>query len=198
MAKKKGLELSINFFVTLIIIIVIFSGSLFFIRNFFRAATQIGEQIDRDTEAQIRALFSGGGVIALPFNKHTIKRGKEEVYWLGILNIDETNEQYHVQVAFKDAFTPDEDFIVGYDREYIDDNWVLYSEGPYTIPLNLHKSIGVLVKVGDKMSADAITQRGTYVFNVCVSKDPVSDCASLPTTVGLYTGKVYKLFVEVP
>ena len=70
---KKALELSITFIVLLIISITIFAGSLFFLQKFYKTATETREAIDRQTEAEIRALLRGGSPVAIPLAKQKIK-----------------------------------------------------------------------------------------------------------------------------
>jgi hypothetical protein len=203
---KKGIQLSVNFFVWLIIILVIFSGSLFFIRNFFTSAEDIKQSIDRETDAELQRLLRGGSIVSIPINKVNLKRGQQEIFWLGILNIDERSTDFTIDVKFAKAFTSDEEIIKETDANFIEENWVLASEGPHSISVNDYLPVGILVKVGDRMGSKT-TIKGTYVFNVCVYTKPIQgfNCGDpftyknqLPDTEeGLYTGKLYKMFVEV-
>jgi len=205
---KKGMELSINFFVTLIIIVTIFAGSVAFLNKFYGETKIIEETISRDTEAQIAGLLRGGNVVAIPLNKKQLKRGQSATFWLGILNIlGEDKADFKVIVKFAKAFTPAEELITGTDPVFIDSSWTLFSTGPYSIKNNDFKSVGIKVNANSNMASGIATEKGTYIFNVCVYNQNIGvvdedTCAQgnmqvLSQNEALYTGKVYKMYVEV-
>jgi len=205
---KKGMELSINFFVMLIIIVTIFSGSVAFLNKFYKETVVIEETISRDTENQIQGLLRGGNVVAIPLNKKDLRRGQSETFWLGILNIiGEDRDDFKVIVKFAKAFTSAEELITEADPVFIDSKWILFSSGPYAIKNNDFRSVGIKANANNNMASGVATEKGTYIFNVCVYNQNIGvvdadTCAQgnmqvLSQNDALYTGKVYKMYVEV-
>ncbi|MBN2111749.1 hypothetical protein JW707_01485 [Candidatus Woesearchaeota archaeon] len=203
MKGKKGFELTATFLVILIITIVIFVGSIYFTKKFFSTAEEMRATIDRQTEAEIESLlFQEGSIVAMPMFKKAIVRGKQGAFWLGIRNILEKTENFYVLVKFSKAFSPDEEVIPTTDSDYINTKWLLYNPGPYTIENNAFEMVPVLANVDLSMADGVTTQQGTYSFNVCVISGTIPsgfDCASPPKPIppSVYSGKIYKMYVEV-
>ena len=55
---KKGFELAIGFFVILIMTLIIFGGSLYFLRQFYVTTEEFRTEIDKATEEQLQALMA--------------------------------------------------------------------------------------------------------------------------------------------
>lgn len=205
MNNKKGFELSATMIVLIIITIVIFIGSMFFLKQFFIGAEQIKGDIEQSTQKQIESLLRSGDLIAIPLNKKTIKKGTGNIFGLGIRNVG-SEKYFSVAVKFHKAFEPDgKTEIFEADPFYIAENWLLYSEGPYRLRSNELKLIPISVTVNNALDySSQSTKPGTYVFNVCVFKGTeLYDCdIELFKTIGfpeeLYNQKVYQIFVEVP
>jgi hypothetical protein len=203
MRNKKGFELSATIIVLIVITIVIFIGSLFFLKKFYAGAQEIKGDIERSTQDQIESLLRGGDLVAIPLNKKLIKRGNGEIFGLGIRNVG-AQKKFWVSTTFHKAFGPDGKTPIEADPYYINDYWILYSEGPYNLDSNELKLVPVSVVVGNNVDDyNTITRAGTYVFNVCVfTGEDMLDCdieafkAGIPPE--LYSKKVYQIFVEVP
>ncbi len=167
---KKGFQLSATFIVILIIMIVIFVGSLYFLKQFFTGAQEIKAQIDYDTKAQIEELLrEPGAKVAIPINKATLRGGQQKVFGLGIRNVGGPKE-FWVTVESGGAFKGAEALPVS--QIHLEEKWLLYGEGPYQLEGNAYESIPIVVSVDDRMSASLSTESGTYVFNVCVWVGP--------------------------
>lgn len=203
MKGKKGFQLTATFLVILILTIVIFTGAIYFTQRFFSTAEEMRATIDRQTEAEIESLlFQEGSLVALPRFKKTIQRGKQGNFGLGVRNILEKTENFYVLVSFSRAFSPDEEVITTTDSDYIDTKWLLYNPGPYRIANNEFEMIPILANVDLSMAEGVSTQKGTYSFNICVISGTIPsgfDCSSPPKPLppAVYTGKVYKMYVEV-
>ena len=210
MKGKKAFELSATFLVTLILIIVIFVGSLYFTRRFFSTAEEMRAEIDAQTEAEIEALlYQEGALVAMPKFKKKIQRGKSDTFGIGIRNVLDQAKDFYVDVAFTSAFTINEETITGTVPSHINSKWLLYSEGPYTIQNNELQMVPILAHVDLSMGGGLTTEKGIYSFNVCVYSADVGQsladinkltCSSpqksqIPTTI--YGGKIYKMYVEV-
>ncbi|MBW2986795.1 hypothetical protein KY333_05485 [Candidatus Woesearchaeota archaeon] len=202
---KKGFELSATMIVLIIITIVIFIGSMFFLKQFFTGAEEIKGEIERSTQDQIESLLRSGDLVAIPLNKKTISKGNGGIFGLGIRNVG-ADKSFTVAANFHKAFEPDgKTEILEADPFFIGENWMLYSEGPYRLKSNELKLIPISVTVNNAMDySSASTKPGTYVFNVCVFKGTdLYDCdVEAFKTLGfpdeLYNKKVYQLFVEIP
>ncbi|MBI4150989.1 hypothetical protein HY492_02580, partial [Candidatus Woesearchaeota archaeon] len=162
---KRGFELSIGFFVILILTIIIFAGSLFFLRQFYTSTEEFRDEIDRDTESQIQALIRDGSIVAIPINKATLPPGKGASFWVGIQNVLDEEKQFGMTVAFSKAFTPLEEQILEADPSYIGPHWALYSEGPHAIKNNDFTNIPIRVVVGSEIAQGVPVKKGTYAFN---------------------------------
>ena len=202
MMNRRAFELSIGTVVSLVLILIIFSASLYFIRQFFITIPATSEAIDQDTEAHIRDLLREGKTVALPLNKRTTVRGGQTTAWLGIENKLGQQNDFRLSVVFDTGFDVHERPLTTVEATHITNNWLLYNDGPYTIPNNAFKATLIRLKAGDTITADgASTPRGYYVFNVCVYHTALTPpCTQLQadaTPDAFYTGKLYKLILEV-
>ncbi|MBW3004434.1 hypothetical protein KY310_01215 [Candidatus Woesearchaeota archaeon] len=201
---KKGFELSATVIVLLVITIVIFIGSLFFLKTFFSGAQEIKGEIERSTQEQIENLLRSGDLVAIPLNKKIIKKGNGAAFGLGIRNVG-AEKDFTVISNFHRAFEIDGVTEIPADPYYINDNWLLYSEGPYKLDSNELKLVPISVTVDHAIDdAGTSTRTGTYIFNVCVFKGDIAiDCdleafKSTGFPEELYNKKVYQMLVEVP
>ncbi|MBI4145610.1 hypothetical protein HY493_05405 [Candidatus Woesearchaeota archaeon] len=201
---KRGFELSIGFFVILILTVIIFAGSLWFLRQFYTTTEEFRQELDRDTEAQLVSLIRDGNIVAIPLNKARLSRGKGATFWLGVQNVLGRNSEFGVSVEFSKGFDAQETEIMETSPVYITNNWVLYSPGPHAIKNNDYQAIPIRVVVGDSIADNAPTPQGTYSFNVCVwdvsqyGATPPGTCDANSDLSVWYTKKIYKIFVEVP
>ncbi|MBW2992823.1 hypothetical protein KY345_06425 [Candidatus Woesearchaeota archaeon] len=84
---KRGIEITINFIVMLILALAVLSGSLILIRKFFISAEETKASIDSQTQSQIRSMLIGGAKVAIPINRVTAHRGDFVTFGVGILNV---------------------------------------------------------------------------------------------------------------
>jgi len=159
----------------LIISIVIFSGSLYFVQQFYKTTTQTREEIDRQTDSEIQALLRGGTPVAVPISKKTIPRGKDDTFWIGIENILQNKEDFYVKVCFSNAYDANGQILINADPPHIQNNWLLYDQNPVEIAVNQYKPVSLLVRVDDRMAPTIGTEKGTYAFNVYVAIAPIPD-----------------------
>ena len=198
------MELTVGFFVILTLTVIIFAGSLYFLRQFYTATETVRQQIDQDTESQILSLIRDGNVVAIPINKARLPAGNGASFWVGTQNILGEEKDFGLIVTFSKAFDSNEEQILQADPAYITQRWVLYSAGPHTIKNNDYKAIPVHIVAGDTIADSVNTPPGTYSFNVCLwdtsqyGTVAPGDCGISGANDVWYTGKVYKIFVEVP
>jgi hypothetical protein len=98
---KKAIELSINFVVLLIIALVVFGMGLTLFRKFFVQAEAIQENLDEQTrkELQQRMMNSLEQVVIYP-TQMTIKKGRGDVFGVGILNIGNDADLFYIEADF--------------------------------------------------------------------------------------------------
>ncbi len=203
MRGKKAFELSMTFLVILILTIVIFTGSIYFTKKFFSTAEEMRGEISRQTEADIEALlYQEGTLIALPVFKKTVKRGRQTTFGIGVRNILERTENFYVLVSFSKGFNLNEEIITGTDTTFINEKWLLYRQGPYSIPNNKLEMIPILTLGNMNMAEGVTTEKGIYSFNVCVIWGTIPtgfDCSNPPRPLppDIYGGKIYKIYLEV-
>ena len=98
--RKKGFEVGINFFVTLIIALVVFGFAMSFAFRFFGKAKEYQAQLDQNTRAQLESLIinSGDRVAAYP-TQVELHGGETQIIGIGILNILGVPKTFNVNVS---------------------------------------------------------------------------------------------------
>ncbi|MBD3354943.1 hypothetical protein GF361_03080, partial [Candidatus Woesearchaeota archaeon] len=108
---KKGIELSVNFLVIVIISLVILSSGILIVRRYFSTAEDIKTQLDEQTERQIEASLGQGKMISVPFKRKTIGRGESDILGLGVLNIEDHRTEFNVNISLSSAYDKNKDLI---------------------------------------------------------------------------------------
>ena len=170
---KKGIQLSMNFLVTIIIAIVILVLGILVLRQFIGGAEELKTDLDERTEAQLSNLLSAGQQVAVTFNTQTIKRGKSHLFGLGILNIgDDPPNSFEISLTFKNTDAP---------APYGDPgDWTRYNSESFSIERSEQHSEPVLIQVADDAPS------GTYIFDVAVTKN------------GQLYDTIKKIYITVP
>lgn len=196
---KKGLELSINMLVILIIAFAVFGFGIFMVSKFFGAAESQKATIDRDTEAAIQNLLSGSTKVGVPLNRKEVKRGDSEVFGLGILNTAGSTSNFDIRVSFKQAFKSNDQEITNVNKLYLEQNWLLY-DNIATIQNNDFVSIPILIAPQALSGPSQNTEKGTYIFNICVCRENQCTFPNGCTLEAgdLYGGSMKKIYVTIP
>ena len=195
--KKKGLELSINFLIIVIISIVILVMGVAFFRTLLKGAQDIKENYDQRTEEELENLLTQGERVAIPFPRQDARKGDTIVFGLGIYNAIGHNWDFKVNVQCSTAFDGKTElptacsdvFGVGKDGE------IIYNTNDLPIKNNERHKMPIAIYFPG--SAEV----GTYIFNVCVCQQetaPVDcdDCISGSLPGNLYES-VHKIYVTV-
>ncbi len=208
---KKGMELSVNFIVILIISLVIFVGSIALTFKFFKNANDYSANLDDETERQIHNLLSDGSKVAIPVQKKVIKRSKTDTFGLGVYNALGEEATFYVKLQFANAYTPEGKSMAdelsvdnSYFAAYINQKWIFDEIDEYTLENNEQLAKAILVKVDGSMSDTQSTRKGTYSFDVCVfhleegvACDDIT-CNCDKSNPNLYDNHIHKIYVEVP
>lgn len=168
---KKGMELSINFIVMLILAIVIFGFGLKIGYSIIFKSNEMADTVSKDAEKQLTGLLTSGSKVAIPEGIKKLKPGQSYALGIGIYNIlDEENAQFSVVISpenyYKDENSEGEPFAdldetSGNIKDSKDNVWVLRPRTQEINP-NEKKVISVPIKVPSG------AKRGTYVFNIAV------------------------------
>jgi len=208
MMNKKGMELSMGLIVVLILSILIFSMSLYFVFKWFGQAEQLKGEIDKQTREQIlSALKTGNQLVAIPISVLEAKRGAIVNFGVGVRNIL-AEDKFSMAVRFSGAYMPDGKALP-VDPEYVSNKWLgaFAITDTFVLKKNEEKLLPILIKADVNMAQGKPTQRGDYVFNVCVYKAPLRSDGTPPAKceVGqfqtnpevFYTKKIYQIVLRV-
>jgi hypothetical protein len=104
---KKGIELSINFVVMLIIALVVFGMGIVLFTKFFQEAENIRDNLDDQTRNELEAqmMSSSEKMVVYPTSL-TIRKGKADVVGVGILNVGDS-EEFTVLSEYKTCYDRD-------------------------------------------------------------------------------------------
>ena len=104
---KKGIELSINFIVMLILAIAVLSFGIVFLSKLGEGGKKMSEQIDEQTAREIEALLDDGSRVAIPFTHQTTKAKKPVFFGIGVLNVLGVHETFSISVAYGPGYKSD-------------------------------------------------------------------------------------------
>ncbi len=177
MKNKKGIELSINFMVTLILAIVIFTFGIVFARNLLSGAEDITRMTEEDLDDKIGELLCPGDEkVCFGIQTKTLKQDELGIFGVNVLNILGYDADFTLNVQPAGVILKGQSSISTPNPPLQQ----LPSE-PRTerIENNMNKVIGIGIKPPKE------ARPGKYIFDVTVS----------------YSGGVYgknKIYVDVP
>ena len=181
---RRGIELSINFLVTLIISVVVFSLGLGLAYKMFTSADTMNQGIDRQNQDQLLQLLGSGERFVIPFNNAIVPVGQTHTYWMGVMNTQPVANNFAI-TATCSSFAPDSGG-VGNCPAAASGITVKTKVAMKNIATQSSSQAPVVVVV----SKDAIV--GTYIIDVSLTATPSGGGATVP-----YDTKK-KIYVEVP
>lgn len=198
--KKRGMELSINFLIAVILAIVIFGFGIYFANMLFGAAEEKQEEVSAQVKEQITGLLHSGEKVAIPVTRLKINPGQSDVFGIGILNVDDTNNKFYVTIDVGPAYDKDGNEIfagkLNQDRDLL---FRVRSGEPVTIGVNKEEIFSVGISVPSGIAS------GTHILNVYVCLDnannfnpTLEECSGNLDPLKLYDNSVHKVYVEVP
>ncbi len=204
---KKGLEMSIGLIVLLILSIIIFSLSLYFLFKWFGSAEELKAEIDKSTHEQIiNALKTGNQLVAIPIAIQEEKKGSAVTFGVGVRNLA-AEKQFSMATTFSGAYLPNGNIVCRAGEScatYIEEHWLgSFATTPtFSLKKNEEKVQPLLIKADLNVDEGRTTPKGDYTFNVCVYDTPTP---SGPCNEGqfrnnpavFYTGKIYQVTVKV-
>ncbi len=174
---KKGMELSMSVLVLLIISIIIFSYSLYFLYDIWKGVAPIEAQLDEYTQQAIEQMLNNQvELVAIPFHSKNAKIGETVVYWMGIRNVENTAKTFKAKLEFGKAFTLDGRKELENVEERKLNEW-LGNSADFEIGkigAKQYEIVSLGITVGDYTDSteQTTTQSGIYIFEVCVYHTP--------------------------
>jgi hypothetical protein len=171
MKSKKGIELSINFIVVIILSMVILGSGLYLVRSFFSNTVELKAQLDEQTKSKIVELLTYGDMTALPFNRKTINLEERAVFGLGILNINTYDGNFSVRIDAFNAYDKNNIIIPWFVHDNVNNDfkeenrWLKYDKAPFKVKAHEQAEIPILVNVPKNAT------KGVYTFDVTVYQD---------------------------
>lgn len=180
MHAKKGIELSLNFIVVLIISLVVFGFGISFISNLSSKASDLQELTISELDDRIGDLICEGSErVCVGIDRKTIKKTSFDLFGIKIINILDS-QNFDITVTRP---TPS-----GYTRNKAE----IQSDGLISNPplnrgrtINIEKNEEKTIGIGIQVPGNA--QPGTYIFNV-----------EIKTSDGKLYSPIQKLYVDVP
>ncbi|MBI5065712.1 hypothetical protein HZA97_05745 [Candidatus Woesearchaeota archaeon] len=170
---KRGMELSMGILVLLIISIIIFSYSLYFLYDIWKGVAPIEAELDQYTQQAIEQMLNNQAeLVAIPFHSKTAKIGETAVYWMGVRNVENTAKNFKVSTKFSKAFTLDGRKELEKVDERKMNEWLGNSEefeiGKISAKQYETAPLGITVGDYSDSAQQTTTQSGIYIFEVCV------------------------------
>jgi len=167
--RKKAQELSINFFVMLIITVVVFGFALAFAYKFFGKSAELQARIDQRTESELQTLISSQGMkVAVYPTQIEATPGKPQTLGVGILNILGQKKTFTVSMAC---------------TKYINTSSASLNCPSTSIKSVIQPSIDIENNkegiVGGVISVDNSASAGTYIFDINVYYDTTTPYGGL-------------------
>lgn len=168
--KKKGIELSINVLVVIILSIFLLIMGVAFFRNLLTGADKIKKSYDQRTAEELENLLTQGERVAIPFTRKDIRKGNTIVFGLGIYNMLGHNSYFKVDVQCSTAFVGTTEYSY-YCNLFTGGNNLLYNQMDLEIKNNKRHKMPIVITIPSS------AQVATYIFNVCVCEgDPNPEC----------------------
>lgn len=208
MMNKKAFEMSVGMIVIIILSVLIFSMSLYFVFKWFGSAEELKAEIDKQTKEQIMsALQSGNQLVAIPIAVQEAKRGTSANFGIGVRNIG-AEKDFSLALSFSGAYQPDGKPI-DCNPEYMAQNWLgaFSASNLGKLKKNEQKVFPFLIKADLNIASGRPAPKGDYIFNVCVYDVPLSVNNEAPVPCDIenfkyssavfYTSKIYQVTVKI-
>lgn len=192
MVNKRGIELSINFIVVLIITLVIFGFGVRFISTLFTQAKELKDISVNELDQKIEDLVcDNADRVCTGIGKKTIQRNSLDVFGIKIFNIGD-NPAFTIDVTtpVDASYTPPQEYL-GFDKN---NQKILISPDsdgfhgliiyPQHREIQIEKNTETKIGLGVQVPKNAVV--GTYILNARIQNG------------GADYGSIQKLYVVVP
>ena len=188
--KKKGIELSINFLVILILSIVVFGFGISFLARIAKVATEM--ELPSEEKFYLEACLNEGKSVCIGTNRRVAKIKETIILGLGISNTI-GKDTFSVYNEFKRAVLDDDS---SFDSDSIEDNKVPDTlEGPKEVLIEKNENHNALLSYVVPLG----TKAGEYVYDAYVCMDGTAENERDPCEkhgAKVYGG-LHKVYIEV-
>ncbi|MCK4522342.1 MAG: hypothetical protein KAU20_07255 [Nanoarchaeota archaeon] len=161
---KKAIQLSINFIVTLIIALVVFSMGIVFFNRFFRSAEEIRETLDESTKQQMQdIMFSTSEQVIVYPSSLTIEANNNGIFGVGVLNTGGTGT-FNLNKEIYKCYNAN-----GYDMDCVDDEGNDFVELLSEISKNIKSNDQGIFEVNVYVKRNA--PPGKYAISIEIKSD---------------------------
>jgi len=189
---RKGIELSMNFLVIIILSLVVFGFGVKFIYDIGAQATKLESMTAQQLDERIESLLCESEKVCLGVDTKTMKRGDVAIFGMKIINILDERPFYINITPSPGNVIPTDD--IRNTIFYKPDDWRL---------INLNRNEERNIGIGVEVQKDAVS--GTYIFDVVVcyddtftNNDPTGRCQDTSTGLNFDVYSFKKFYVEVP
>ena len=177
MSDRKGIELSLNFIIILVLSIIIFGFGIRFISKLSAQATELQEITTSELDERIGNLVCEGSErVCIGIDRKTIRRTKFDVFGMKLINILEgQNFDIIVSRPSPSGYTK--------NKQPIDADGLIWN--PKARSVLIDKNEEKILGIGVQVPANAVS--GTYIFDV-----------KIQTADGKPYSSTQKLYVDVP
>jgi uncharacterized membrane protein len=161
---SKGMELSVNFLVVMIVALVVFMLSIGFIYNVYKKAVDQEETSLASLDRQVEFLRCGSESVCIGEKTKRMNRGEQEVFAVRILNTQTVDRNFRAYVS-----NPDNNPVIFLPPETDDPDSDANSVREIKLGLSDSKNFGFMAKVPDTATS------GTYIYDIHVDTQCKSD-----------------------
>ena len=157
---KKGMEMSVNVLVGIILGLIMFSAAIFIFFKIMGDSGKTADQLDEQTrQKMVQALDGGDPVYAPATNVKVIKNSAK--FWIGIRNVEDAPYEFKMKVECLDTCP-----------EGLDIGEIAYLPGPYNIAAKDNEFVSVVVNM------KGVTQKATLLVTITKKNNDDSDYVS--------------------
>ena len=150
---KKGIQLSVNFLVVIILGLVILGLGTSLFYKLISTSKDIVLDVDKQTEERLERMMQTGGLVVISDVTKNIKAGEFADFYLGITNEHSILEEFNIIVTESDPDPP----LLG-ELVNIHGGQIVFLDQPYEVEVNDNVIIPIRIVTQKK------TPKGTFIF----------------------------------
>ncbi|MGE0792771.1 MAG: hypothetical protein AB7V77_01165 [Candidatus Woesearchaeota archaeon] len=186
MKSKKGMELSINMVVVLILGLIILGGGLSIFFNSFPKVTELQTKVNEENQRKLEVLLDNGGTVVVAMPTKEGERGEYVDFSLGINNELNNKHDFFVDIKYNTTtaigFAPPNDLFEENCDNQKECGAILYMDETYSLENNEHIYVPIRIVLPKTL------KKGQYLFDldVCYDKEGQTQCILTDTTNNRY------------
>ncbi len=171
LSNRKGIELSLNFIVMLIITLIVFGATLTIAFKVMNKTNNLKASMDSQTQASLESMMtSGNDEVAIAFNKKDASPGEPVTFGIGVLNTLGSTKTFTVTLSPSTAIKKDGSEDTSFKTKAASNGWIFLQSDTIGVIKNNAYMIKSIVIIPPKSGSGVITGT-TYVFDVKVTHD---------------------------